>query len=174
MFRIYITSTHQAQKLTANILPTQKRLKVYECWACATGRYSCSDSRSGDKIQMPQWKYTQNPRADHKITPQPRGVYFRNLTLYPLLFAGLSLPRIKMRPKHSAVKGVFWAEHKIEAVFELSNLENPCMDSMFGLIYEFESFNFLFFGVICLVCWQLTTSRQSWQWDKWYLIGPVR
>ena len=30
-----------------------------------------------------------------------------------------------------------YSEHKIKAIFELSTLENPYIDSLFGLIYEF-------------------------------------
>ena len=30
-----------------------------------------------------------------------------------------------------------YSEHKIKAIFELSTLENPYTDSLFGLIYEF-------------------------------------
>ena len=30
-----------------------------------------------------------------------------------------------------------WFDHKIKAIFELSALENPYTDSLFGLIYEF-------------------------------------
>ena len=30
-----------------------------------------------------------------------------------------------------------WSEHKIKAIFELSILESPSIDSMFGLSYEF-------------------------------------
>ena len=31
-----------------------------------------------------------------------------------------------------------WSEHKIKPIFELSTLENPYIDSLFGLIYEFK------------------------------------
>ena len=30
-----------------------------------------------------------------------------------------------------------WSDHKIKAIFELSTLENPYIDPLFGLIYEF-------------------------------------
>ena len=30
-----------------------------------------------------------------------------------------------------------YSEHKIKVIFELSTLENPYIDSLFGLIYEF-------------------------------------
>ena len=30
-----------------------------------------------------------------------------------------------------------WSDHKIKPIFELSTLENPYIDSLFGLIYEF-------------------------------------
>ena len=30
-----------------------------------------------------------------------------------------------------------WPDHKIKAIFELSTLENPYGDSLFGLIYKF-------------------------------------
>ena len=30
-----------------------------------------------------------------------------------------------------------WSDHKIKAIFELSTLKNPYIDSLFGLIYEF-------------------------------------
>ena len=33
-----------------------------------------------------------------------------------------------------------WSDHKIKAIFELSTLENHYIDSLFGLIYEFEFF----------------------------------
>ena len=34
-----------------------------------------------------------------------------------------------------------YPEHKIKAIFELSTLENPYIDSLFGLIYEFFYFS---------------------------------
>ena len=30
-----------------------------------------------------------------------------------------------------------WSEHKLNAIFELSTLENPYIDTLFNLIYEF-------------------------------------
>ena len=30
-----------------------------------------------------------------------------------------------------------WSDHKIKAIFELSTLKNPYVDSLFGLIYKF-------------------------------------
>ena len=43
-------------------------------------------------------------------------------------------------------------EHKINAIFELATLENPYVDSLFNIIYEFLKFQFLlFFGVISLI-----------------------
>ena len=56
-----------------------------------------------------------------------RGVYFQKSN--PPVFAGLSLPQTDIRPKHK--KGVVWAAHKIQSIFELSTLENP----LFSLIY---------------------------------------
>ena len=38
-----------------------------------------------------------------------------------------------------------YSEHKIKAIFELSTLENPYIDSLFGLIYEFLFFLFFIF-----------------------------
>ena len=37
------------------------------------------------------------------------------------------------------------SDHKIKAIFELNTLENTYIDSLFGLIYEFYFFEFLFF-----------------------------
>ena len=44
-----------------------------------------------------------------------------------------------------------WSDYKIKAIFELSTLENPYIDSLFGLIYKFYFFEFFIFGVICLI-----------------------
>ena len=38
-----------------------------------------------------------------------------------------------------------YSEHKIKAIFELSTLENPYIDSLFGLIYEFLIYSFFIF-----------------------------
>ena len=38
-----------------------------------------------------------------------------------------------------------YSEHKINAIFELSTLENPFTDSLFGLIYEFLIFLIFYF-----------------------------
>ena len=48
---------------------------------------------------------------------------------------------------HNTVKE--WSEHKIKAILLLSTLENPYIDSLFGLLYELWLFDF--FGVICLI-----------------------
>ena len=52
-----------------------------------------------------------------------------------------------------------WSDHKIKAIFELSTLKNPYIDSLLGLICKFF-FEFLFFGVICLIGG--TTRDLSW------------
>ena len=55
-----------------------------------------------------------------------------------------------------------WSDHKIKAIFELSTLENPYKDSLFGLIYEFHHFEcFYLFGVICLIDYLLIFC-ESW------------
>ena len=33
-----------------------------------------------------------------------------------------------------------WSDHKIKAIFEISTLETPYIDSLFDLIYEFYFF----------------------------------
>ena len=38
-----------------------------------------------------------------------------------------------------------WSDHKIKAITELSTLENPYIDSLFGLIYELKVFGFFYF-----------------------------
>ena len=53
-----------------------------------------------------------------------------------------------------------YSEHKIKAIFELSTLENPYIDSLFGLIYEFLIF--YFFELSAQLGGQLAICRESW------------
>ena len=56
-----------------------------------------------------------------------------------------------------------YSEHKIKAIFELSTLENPYIDSLFGLIYEFLIFLiFYFFELSAQSGGQLAICRESW------------
>ena len=43
------------------------------------------------------------------------------------------------------------SERKLNAIFDLSTLENLYIVSLFNLIYEFFTFLLLFFGVLCLL-----------------------
>ena len=52
-----------------------------------------------------------------------------------------------------------YPEHKIKAIFELSTLENPYIDSLFGLIYEFF---FYFFELSAQLWGQLAICCESW------------
>ena len=67
--------------------------------------------------------------------PLGRGVYFQKFN--PPLFA--SGAYLGQRSGQNTLKE--WSEHKINAIFELSTLENPCKDSLFKFIYEFNFFS---------------------------------
>ena len=75
-----------------------------------------------------------------------RGVYFRKFN--PLLFAGLSLPWTKTRPKHnegvawSQNKSHFWTQYPLKPLYRL--LVWPYLQILIFWI-------FLFFGVIWLI-----------------------
>ena len=42
-----------------------------------------------------------------------------------------------------------------------STLENPCIDSLYGFIYEFKYFEFNIFGIISLIG-ELAICRETW------------
>ena len=86
------------------------------------------------------------------------GVYFKNSN--PLLFAEFSLPRTKIRPKHS--EGVVWAQSK--GHFRTQHPWKPLhnMLPVWPYLWILKFWNFLSLGVIYLIGGQLATSRQSW------------
>ena len=86
------------------------------------------------------------------------GVYFRNFN--PLVFAEFSLPRTKIRPKHS--EGVVWAQSK--GHFRTKHPWKPLHNMLPVWLYLWilKFWNFLSLGVIYLIGGQLATSRQSW------------
>ena len=86
------------------------------------------------------------------------GLYFQNFN--PLLFTKLSLPRTKIRPKHS--EGVVWAQSK--GHFRTQHPWKPLHNMLlvWPYLWILMFWNFLSFGVIYLIGGQLATSRHSW------------
>ena len=87
-----------------------------------------------------------------------KGLYFQNFN--PLLFTELSLPRTKIRPKHSEgvvwaqSKGHFWTQHPWKPLYNMLLLWPYLWTLMF--------WNFLSFGIIYLIGGQLATSSGWW------------
>ena len=90
------------------------------------------------------------------------GAYFQKFN--PLLFAGLSLPQTKIRPKHnegvvwSQNKGHFWTQHPWKPLYRLL---------VWPYLWIWIFLNFLFFGVICLIG---GTTRDL----PWVIVGNIR
>ena len=90
----------------------------------------------------------------------PRVLFCSGYSAASTLTQGCILPKIQPdlsyrrgRSIKSAVKE--WSKHKIKAISELSTLENPYMDSLYGLIYEFDfwTFSYLIGKTTCDLLW---------------------
>ena len=85
-------------------------------------------------------------------TVSPRGLYYWKFN--PHLFAGLCLPRTKIRPKDSEGvqnTGHFWTQHPWKPLYGLI---------VWPYLWNLIFWIFGFFGVSCLIGGQLATSHQ--------------
>ena len=70
-----------------------------------------------------------------------------------------------------------WSEHKIKAIYELSTLNSPCIDSLFALSMNLNGLDFLFFWVICLigaVIWALVNSNTPYILQQYSNVNSCR